>query len=87
MKEPQKSYMQIDPLARASDLITAFKLLSKEKPASKVFFQLTSGKLITNILEVNVLKNGTLIMLKISTNQGIKYEVIPTENIETVGHG
>lgn len=76
----------IDPKARALDFQQAFDLLRKEKTANKVQFILDNGKTISNIIDMVILSNGSLILFKFSSQQGIKYQVVPVESIESISH-
>lgn len=82
----QRSIMIVQPKEKAADFIQAFELLKKEKPSSRIFFKLYSGKTINNILEVSMLDNGTLILFKVPTSQGTKSHVVSTEDIEEISH-
>lgn len=81
---PQRSIMIVQSKEKAADLINAFELLKKEKPSTKIFFKLYSGKTITNIIDVSMLDNGTLILFKVPTSQGTKSIVVATEDIEEI---
>jgi hypothetical protein len=83
---PSSKSVCIDPKARAMDFQQAFELLRKEKTANKVQFVLDNGKTISNIVDIVILSNGSMILFKINSQQGIKYEVVPVENIESISH-
>ena len=83
---PSKGYLLIDVKQRAEDFVKALEILKKDKPSSRIFFKLEDGTTISNIMEIKPLSNGTLLLFKISTIQGIKTLVIMTENISELGH-
>ncbi len=76
-----QSYIPIDLKERASDYKEAFEALKKEKTSAKVFFQLANGTTITNIIDMSLTGNGHLILFKYNTQQGIKNQVVPVEQI------
>lgn len=78
---PLQSYITIDLKDRATDYKEAFEALKKEKTAAKVFFLLSSGVAISNIIEMSLTGNGHFILFKYNTHQGIKTEVVPVEKI------
>ncbi len=80
------SMMVIDPKARALDFQQAYEMLRKEKTANKVQFMLINGKTISNIIDMTILSNGSLILFKFNSPQGIKFQVIPIESIEAITH-
>lgn len=86
MGEKAKSYISIDAKKRAEDYLKAYELLRKDKPSSRIFFKLTNGSSISNIADVQIVENGTLILFKTTTTQGFKYEIVPVEEISSLGH-
>lgn len=81
-----KGVMSIDPKMRAADLMQAFETLRREKTTAKVVFQLASGKTITNIIEMTLMTNGSVILFRYNTSQGIQLQVVPTEEIVSLYH-
>jgi len=81
-----QSYMVIDLKERANDYKEAFDNLKKEKGVGKVFFQLANGNIITNIVEMTLTGNGHLILFKFNTTQGIKFQVVPVEQITALSY-
>ena len=77
------SALLIDPKQRAKDYIQAFELLRKEKPALKVNAQTTTGTL-ANISELSAADNGTLLFIKVPSNQGTKYSIVPIEELQEI---
>jgi hypothetical protein len=82
----QRSIMVIPPKERALDYVKAFELLKLEKPSAKIFFQLSSNKIINNIIDIALLDNGTLLLFKIATTQGTKLVIVPIEDIQEISH-
>jgi hypothetical protein len=74
-------YMLISPSARASDFQQAFELLRKEKTAGKVYFQLADGTTITNVIEMTLMPNSTLVLFRYNSNQGVRLQVVKLEDI------
>lgn len=83
---PMASHMMIDLKERASDYKEAFEALKKEKPVAKIFFQLNDGNMISNIVEMSLMGNGHLILFKFNTQQGIKHQVVPVEQISQLSY-
>jgi hypothetical protein len=80
-----RSIMVIEPTKRSEDIKSIVELLRKDKPTSKIFFKLSNG-IINNVLEVQLMTNGTILLIKSSSLQGIKYNAILTEDILEIGH-
>lgn len=85
-KELQRSIMIVQPKDKAADLVKAFELLKREKNSSKIYYQLSSNRTINNIIDVNMLDNGTLILFRVATSQGTRIVIVPTEDIQEIGH-
>ena len=81
-----RSIISIDAKKRADDYLKAYLLIRKSNPSSRIFFKLANGTTLTNIADVTVLENGTLILFKTTTTQGLKNDVIPVEEIISLGH-
>ncbi|MBI5273196.1 MAG: hypothetical protein HY861_04355 [Chlamydiia bacterium] len=77
------STMLIDPKMRALDFVHAFELLHKDKPTQKINLQTSAGTLM-NIGEMSVADNGTLLFVKVPFNQGVKYAIVPIEEVEEI---
>jgi hypothetical protein len=78
--------MSLDPKARALDFKEAFETLRKEKTSNKVIFRLSDGTTLANVIEMSVLGNGTLVLFKINSMQGIKLQVVEIEKIAAISH-
>ena len=82
-----ESYFSIPLKERALDLQQAFDLLKREKTTGKVYFQLVDQTVISNILEMTLLSNSSLILFRYNTNtQGIKIQVVKVEDIEGLSY-
>jgi hypothetical protein len=86
----QKAYspevMIIDPATRAQDFKEAFNYLSLYKAGSPVYFELENNEKLYSVLDFSLMKGGTLVIFKINTTQGIKYRVVKTEAIASIGN-
>ena len=77
--------MMISPDKRAHDFVEAFKVLSIGQMREKITFFLTDKSKISNIMEIDVLPGGTMVSFKLNSTKGIKYKIVPIEQIESVG--
>jgi hypothetical protein len=76
------SYMAIPMKERAADLVQAFEILKKEKTPGKIYFQLADNSSISNIIDMTLLPNSSLILFHYNTsNQGIRIQVVKVEDI------
>lgn len=80
----QKDIMIISPKSRTHDLLSAFQFLKKMSPATKVGVRLTDGSVISEILDMDVMPEGTMIIFKINTLKGQKFKIVNIENIEAL---
>jgi hypothetical protein len=78
--------MAIEPKERASDYKEAFELLRKEKAPSKVCIKLLDGSAISNIIDMNMMGNSTIFLLKYNSPQGIKIQAVELELIQGIGY-
>jgi len=86
MDKGVSALFNITPKMRASDYKQAFDILRREKTSAKVFFQLASGTMISNIIEMTPMDNGTLILFRFNTAQGVKLQVVTVEEIQQVSY-
>jgi len=82
----QSEVMIINPESRAKDIQSAFKYLKQMSPATKIGVKLTNGSIITDILNMDVMPGGTMIIFRINTMKGEKYRVVKIEKIDTLTH-
>jgi hypothetical protein len=80
-KENFSSYMMIDPKLRALDYQQAFEQLRKQKTTAKVYFQLANGDMISNIIDMSLMPNSTLILFRSNSQQGIQLQLVKIEEI------
>jgi hypothetical protein len=76
--------IQIEAKARVQDLLQSYAFLKKEKGAAKVFLILKSGERIAQILDITAMDNGTLLLVRFATAQGIQLRVFGVEDIDGV---
>jgi len=80
------TYMIIDPKMRAQDYEQAFEMLRKEKTTAKVFFQLQNGSTISNIIDMTLMANATLILFRFNSTQGIRFQLVKVEEIAAISY-
>lgn len=80
-----KSVIIIDPKERAADYAQAFDFLRKDKPSQKIIVR-TIGAILTNVTDVTPSAGGTLLMIKILSNQGVRTEIVPVEQILEINY-
>ena len=81
-----RSVMLIDPKARASDYLKAFEILRQEKSTSKVVFELANGTSISNVIDMKLMPDNTLVVFRFNTAQGIKFQVAAIEDLIGIKH-
>lgn len=81
-----KSVIIIDPKARAADFVQAFDILRKDKPTLKISIKIANGMNLNSVSEVIATQGGTLLMIKYSSNAGLKYQIVPVEDIEEIAY-
>ncbi len=85
-QETASSYMVIDPKMRAQDYKEAFEALRKEKTTSKVFFQLQNGSTISNVIDMTLMGNSTLILFRFNSTQGVRFQLVKLEEIASISY-
>ena len=80
----QKDIIVIDPNQRSQDFTQAYEIIKKGKSPQSIFFHTSDGKSITNVVEMMPMNNGTLILFKVMTTMGTKYELIPIEQLVSI---
>ncbi len=78
---PIPRYMMVTPAARAADFQQAFELLKKEKSSGKVYFELSDGTTINNVIDMAPMSNSTVILFRFNSSQGIQFQVVKIEDI------
>lgn len=82
----QNEIMIIAPEKRANDLLSAFHFLKKANAAAKIAVRLNDGSFITEILEMELMPGGTMIIFKMNSMKGQQYKVVKIEDIDTLTH-
>ena len=85
-KEPSEGNQTIiiTPDGRSGDIKSAIDFLSKKISNFKPGIQLTNGQIIANINQVDVMPNGTILILTYPTQKGDQYKVVTVESVESV---
>lgn len=86
-KVGQSEVMIINPEMRAKDIQESFDYLKKMTPASKLAVKLVNGTLISEILDMQLMKGGTMIIFRTNSIQGQKFQVVKIEDIDTITNG
>jgi hypothetical protein len=81
----EKSILLIEPKARANDFVQAFDMLRKDKPTLKIMLR-TSNHLIMNVTDVTASSGGTLLYIKMLSNQGARIQIIPVEEMMEISY-
>jgi len=68
----------------AQDFQQAYDMLKKEKTAGKVYFQFSDGSSIGNIIDMTTMANGTIVLFRYNSSQGIKFQIVKIEDILTL---
>lgn len=80
METGAKSLIVIEPKARASDLIDAFDFLRKDRPTYKIALR-TVEAMFPSVADLSATTNGTLLLVKILSNQGARTQIVPIEQV------
>lgn len=83
--ENSHSTITIDVKQRAEDLVKAFHILKIEKPSDKVFCKTTKNKALSNVADISLIGNGTLMLIKTNSTNELKYRIVQTEDIQEIG--
>ncbi|MES2272749.1 MAG: hypothetical protein V4487_00955 [Chlamydiota bacterium] len=76
-----KSTIVIESKGRAGDYVQAFEMLRKEKPTLKIMIRTVSGMVYSNVTDLTAAQNGTLLLMKVLSNQGTKLQILPVEEL------
>lgn len=82
----KQNTMAIDPKLRAADYKEVFEFLRKEKAPNKVCVKLLDGSVVASIIEMNLMANNTVFLLRYNTPQGIKVKAVELEHIQGIGY-
>ncbi|MBS3905239.1 MAG: hypothetical protein KGZ39_07930 [Simkania sp.] len=72
--------------ARAQDYLQAFDILRKEKTSGKVQFLLKDGSTVTNIIDIHLMEQGSLLVFRFNSAQGIRFRIVALEDILQLEH-
>ncbi len=78
--------MIISTEMRAKDFQKAFEYLRTRAPAAKIGVKLTNQSMIADIVKIDVMPGGTLIIFTTNTVKGLKYQIVKTEQIDSIAH-
>ena len=81
---PSQEMMIIPPHDRAADLLEAYLFLKQHNIASSILVIMKDKSTLTNILDIQIMKNGTLLIFKVNTLQGEKYMLVKTEDVDSL---
>ncbi|MCB1107949.1 MAG: hypothetical protein KDK76_07640 [Chlamydiia bacterium] len=76
--------MIISPEMRAKDIQAAIQYLRQRVPTAKPTIHLSNGAIISNIMDVDVMPGGTILIFKISSLKGMQYKVVNIEEVQTL---
>jgi hypothetical protein len=76
--------MIINPIERAKDYKEVYTYLKTQKSAGKVTFTMRDGSMLSNISEIVLPNNGSMLVFRLNTTQGVKYKVVKVEDITSV---
>ncbi len=78
--------MIIEPSTRAGDFKEAYQYLRAQKSGSRVTFRLADGKSLSNVIDLDIMKGGSLVIFKMSTTSGLQFKVVRIEDITSIDH-
>ncbi|MBF8263601.1 MAG: hypothetical protein HW387_1266 [Parachlamydiales bacterium] len=76
-----RSTLIIEAKARSEDIIKAYELLKREKPTLKISARTYSGQILSNIADITPMPNGTLLLFRIASTQGVKNQFVSVEDV------
>lgn len=76
-----RSTVAIDAKARSEDILKAYDLLKREKPTLKISARTYSGQILSNVVDITAMPNGTLLLFRTSSAQGIKNQFISVDDV------
>lgn len=81
LSSQSRSVIMMDMKARTGDILKAYDWLKREKPTFRISAHTHTGPILSNIIDITPMPNETLLIFRLSTSQGIKYQVTPAEDI------
>ena len=86
--QTQTPGVMIIPLEmRAKDFEEAFAYLRRMNATGKVIVKLHNGSQIVDILGIDRLPGGTMLVFKLNSVTGMKYHIVKIEEIDTITNG
>ena len=76
-----RSTLVIEAKARADDIVKSYDLLKREKPTLRISAHTYSGVVLSNITEITAMPNGTLLLFRTSSTQGVKNTFVPVDDV------
>ena len=76
-----RSTILIEAKGRSDDIVKAYDLLKKEKPTLRISAHTYSGAPLSNIIEIIAMPNGTLLLFRISSTQGVKNVFVSVDDV------
>lgn len=80
-----KSVIVIDSKARTNDFVQAFDMLRKDKPTLKIMVR-TSSTTFQNVTDIAAAPGGTLLLIKVLSNQGPRIQIVPVEEMMEINY-
>lgn len=81
----ETSVVIVDPLVRATDFKDAYNFIVQYKAGAPIFFELQNGEKLYNVIDLSVMKGGSIVIFKMNSTQGQKFKVVKTEDITSIG--
>lgn len=86
-RAPSPGVMIIPLEMRAKDFEEAFAYLRRMNAAGKIIVKLHNGSQIVDILGIDRLPGGTMLVFKLNSVTGMKYHIVKIEEIDTITNG
>jgi hypothetical protein len=77
-----RSTVVMQAKARADDIVKAYDLFKRDKPTFRISVHTYSGQILSNILDITALPNGTFLLIKLSAQQGTKMQLVPVDDFQ-----
>ena len=81
LRSTGRSTIVIEAKGRAEDIVKAYDLLKREKPTLRISAHTYSGAILSNVVEITAMPNGTLLLFRVSSTQGIKNVFVPVDDV------
>ncbi|MCY3974760.1 MAG: hypothetical protein OXF02_04355 [Simkaniaceae bacterium] len=87
MRGGGNAVMLIHPEIRAKDLAEAFAFLKQMSPSTRPVVMLTNGEAITDIVDIRPMTGGTMVIFRINSVKGQRFQVVNIGEIDMLVHG